>query len=168
MKKITILFFVVIFFSPNYVYAEYVLPYPSILPGNKLYSLSRFMDKVKQYWYLGNLSQAKYHLMLADKYLVEARTLMEYKQYSLGTDALENSNLHFRQISFYLQRAAEEGKNIPLFREEFQQAKQTHLTVLFRLKNEIPSDFTWRTEKGESRQLFLADLINNSIALRKK
>src|SRR5260221_10615939 len=97
------------------VRAEYVLPYPSFMPGNKIYRVTRVIDKLKKYWYWGNISQIKYHLGLADKYLVEAKTLMEYNQFLLAADALRRSDDEFAQLPTYIVGARHDVVDITMF-----------------------------------------------------
>ncbi len=130
------------------VRAEYVLPYPSFMPGNKLYRLTRIIDKLKNYWYFGEIAQAKYHRGLSDKYLVEAKTLFEYKQYLLGGDALRRSDEEF----------AKTPKN--------PEAAQKHIEILTGLLSIVPDSFTWTPEKAGSTELPLKDLLEASIRLR--
>jgi len=95
---------IVIFLSVSpQVRAEYVLPYPSAMPGNKLYRIMRIIDELKKPLYFGSITRYKYHLSLADKYLVEAKTLFEYKQYLLAVDALERSDREFQEATPLLQ-----------------------------------------------------------------
>src|SRR5450759_4493421 len=113
MKTVKIVFFAfllsLIFSHSSLVYADYVLPYPSYMPGSSLYKVSRVVDRLKFYWSWGNIAQIKYHLALSDKYLVEASTLMEYKQYLLGVDALRRSDAEFTKLPVYVAGAKKEG-----------------------------------------------------------
>ena len=123
---------------PSRVRAEYVLPYPSYLPGNKLYHLSRFWDATKKWWYFGSISSLKYHLQLADKYLVEAKTLFEYKQYLLGRDALLRSNSQFQILPKFITDAAIEGKDIKIWQNLVEEAGAKHIDVMEKLLRELP------------------------------
>lgn len=135
------------------VRADYVLPYPSFMPGNKLYRISRLVDEVKKYWYWGRIGQIKYHMMLSDKYLVEAKTLFEYKQYLLAVDALERSNDHFKAISH---------TDADLINEE----SLAHRQVLEKLRKESPEQFQWTPERKNSTILPIAKLLEDAIATR--
>lgn len=136
-----------LFLAPG-IHAAYVLPYPSFMPGNKIYKVLRIVDRAKAYWYWGELGQAKYHMALADKYLVEAKVLFEYQQYLLAVDALKRSDEHIKQAATIEQKAE-------------------HVRVLERIKQEVPVEFTWTPEKAEATQLPLHELLDVSIALRK-
>jgi len=133
------------------VHAEYVLPYPSFMPGNKLYNITRAIDKIENYWYFGTIAQTKYHLKLSDKYLVEAKTLFEYKQYLLATDALARSDLEFKALpkSKIVARAA-----------------QKHRQVLESLLLTVPPEFVWTPEKSSAIPLDLYGILSHSITLR--
>lgn len=147
---------------------DYVLPYPSFMPGSKFYSVHQIWEKIIQYWYFGNFSQFKYNLSQSDKYLVEAKTLFEYKQYLLGYQALKKSDNLFSMVPFYLQRAKQEGKNIDQKQEVFKQAALKHIEVLTKMQSIVPEHFVWKPEKDSSTNLFLREAIQNSISIRNK
>src|SRR5687768_12398331 len=96
--SITVLLFL---FTPASTLAQsdYVLPYPSSMPGSSLYKIRLIFEEINKYWYFGNISQFTYNLRQSDKYLIEAKTLFEYKQYFLAYQALEKSNHYFNKIS---------------------------------------------------------------------
>lgn len=151
---------------PQAVHAEHVLPYPSYMPGNKLYRVTRVIDRLKKPLYFGSISRYKYHLALADKYLVEAKTLFEYKQYLLAVDALDRSDREFASIAPYIFRGMKEGKNMGAFVQKFQDASWAHISVLKNLKALLPASFEWRPEKAGATTLTLADILDASVALR--
>lgn len=152
---------------PDIVRAEYVLPYPSYMPGNKLYMISRLVDRAKQIFYFGNISSFKYHLALADKYLIEAKTLFEYKQYLLAVDALGRSDVHFRQLPAYLRSAEREKKDIGALSVLVQEAAQAHVHILASLKDLLPSEFVWRPEKAAEIVIPIGDMLGESIQIRR-
>ncbi len=144
---ITIFFLIVTFPA----HADYVLPYPSFMPGNKLYKVTRIIDTLKKYWYFGTIAQAKYHLALSDKYLVEAKTLMEYKQYLLGVDALVRSDNEFKAL-----------QQTPIVKE----AAAAHKKTLSELLITTPKTFIWSPEQSPATELNLGRMIQTSIDLR--
>lgn len=146
------------------VWADYVLPYPSVMPGNKLYTLSRMLDRVKKYWYFGTIAQIKYHISLSDKYLVEAKTLFEYKQYALGMDALKRSNEAFAVLPVYIQKGHMEGKNMDAFVQMIREAGAVHINVCTSLANTLPATFSWTPENGPASELFMLDALEDSIS----
>lgn len=149
-------------------FAGYVLPYPSIMPGNKLYQVSRVVDQLKKYWYFGNIAQIKYHLGLADKYLVEAKTLIEYKQYLLATDALYRSDREFLQLPKYVGYAKKEKKDVSAFAALIIEAAEIHAGVLSILESTVPEQFIWSPEKEKPTELNLSVLLRASQELRSR
>lgn len=158
------LFCLLVFALP--VRADYMLPYPSFMPGNKVYKVSRVMDGLKAYWYWGSLGKVKYHMALADKYLVEAKVLFEYQQYLLAVDALIRSDAHIREVPRWIERAAAEGKDVSRLKEIAREEKLQHIEVLRGIRKLVPEEFTWAPEKSAPTQLSLHAMLDASIAAR--
>ena len=148
--------------------AEYMLPYPSYMPGNKIYRISRIIDSLNRFWYFGNIAQIRYHIGLSDKYLVEAKTLMEYKQYLLATDALMRSDNEFMQVLQYVKQAG--GKNIDTTNLKITiiGSADKHEEVLTNLISSTPIQFVWSPEKSAATTLLIHDNIEKSRTIRKQ
>lgn len=160
-KRIFFLFLIaycLLFIVPA-VQAEYVLPYPSFMPGNKMYRVSRIVDKLKEYWYFGNIAKSKYHLALSDKYLVEAKILFEYKQYLLAVDALQRSDDHFKKLPLYI-------KN-DLQKQTIREASDVHVRVLDELSQILPDEFQWRPERDAPTLLPIHTLLIEARSYRR-
>lgn len=170
MKKLVIFLFIILYslFTPRIIFAVYVLPYPSYMPGNKLYRLTRIVDQLKRYWYWGNIASVKYHLGLSDKYLVEAKTLFEYKQYLLAADALVRSDKQLTDIPKLLVRGREEGEDMNQQRLIVCDAMQGHMAVLGTLKNQLPEEFIWKPEKTAETSIHIGQLLDSSSQLRRQ
>lgn len=155
------------FFTPT-VFAEssHVLPYPSFMPGNVFYSPKETIDNLKQYFYFGDFAQFKYHLAQSDKYLVEAKTLFEYKQYLLAVKSLSNSDEHIRKASTALFYANRNNKILSEKQNLLREAALKHIEILQDLEKIVPSSFLWNPEKGVPTDFSLEKIINNSILLR--
>ena len=166
----TLLLFVFFLYLSTSAYAEstYVLPYPSQMPGNKFYAINQVIEKVSYFWYFGNFGKIYYYQRLSDKYLVEAKTLFDYKQYLLAYKSLLKSNQYFEKIYPYLVFAKKEGKDISEKQKIFRQASLKHLEELEKLKNNVPDKFEWAPEKDSPTNLNLWTTINTSIAIRNK
>lgn len=168
-RSYLILIFVLFFFlytSPVFAESSYVLPYPSSMPGSSLYKVHILYENISKYWYFGDFGQFKYDLRYADKYLVEAKTLFEYKQYLLAYSALEKSNYYFSKISGDLKKAQGSNKNITEKENIFQEASGKHIETLESLKTEVPAKFVWIPEKGNPSNLNIHKLIDDSIKIR--
>jgi len=133
------------------------------MPGNKLYSVSRVIDQVNNWWFFGSIAKVKYHLGLSDKYLVEAKTLFEYKQYLLGVDALKRSTMQFQILPFYVKQGISEDKNMDIFISAISESAEVHKTVLEEMKNTCPETFQWIPEKDSPTHLPLWSEIENAI-----
>ena len=170
MKKLTTILLLALCFLSHVtvIRADYVLPYPSAMPGNKVYKITRVLDRIKKYWYWGNIAQTKYHLELADKYLVEAKTLMEYNQFLLGSNAVTRSDKEFQAIVSNIGWAKKEHKDVSLLIKAVDGASAKHEEVLRVLIDTVPVQFTWTPEKDKPIQLSLRDMLQNSIHLRTK
>lgn len=147
--------------------SSYVLPYPSSMPGSLFYKPRLVLDQVMKYWYFGDFGQFKYNLKQSDKYLVEAKTLFEYKQYLLASKSLEKSNGYFNKIYPFLLNAEKNGKSILEKKKLLKEAGEEHVEVLKKLLSETPFEFTWVPEKEKSTHLNIHQLINKSIRIRK-
>ena len=91
---------------------------------------------------------------MADKYLVEAKTLFEYEQYLLATHALDKSNFHWQKID------ASQKKEV------FQTAASKHQEVLSNLARELPEEILWQPEKQAAEKLEINKLLKKSLEIR--
>lgn len=146
--------------------SDYVLPYPGPMPGNKLYQLEQVIDRLSRYWAFGNFSRHQYERRLADKKLVEAKTLFEYRQYLLATEALEESSHHFENSLVFLEKAENQGKDISQKLTTLKSASEKHQEVLTDLKAELPEKFDWRPENDSSITLNIGQLIDQAVSIR--
>lgn len=169
MKKLFIVCIMtfVVLFPITHIQAEYVLPYPSYMPGNKLYKVSRIIDSLKNYWYWGTIAQIKYHIGLSDKYLVEAKTLFEYKQYLLATNALKRSDKELANLVTLLDKGDQEGKVMDNQQQIILEAMQVHMVTLENMKSQLPSEFLWTPEKATATDLSIGVMLDTSIQIRK-
>ena len=168
--KSFLIFILAFIFATSNVFAQnnYVLPYPSQMPGNKFYTINQVIEKVSYFWYFGNFGKSYYYQRLSDKYLVEAKTLFEYKQYLLAYKSLLKSNQYFEKIYPYLLFAKKEGKDISEKQKIFRQESLKHTEELYKLKKSTPEEFLWTPEKSKSTLLNIHFLIEASINIRKK
>lgn len=169
MKKLLfpLLFLFAFFLLPVSIRAAYVLPYPSYIPGNKIYKISRLVDDIKKYWYFGTIAKTKYYLALSDKYLVEAKTLFEYKQYVLALDALDRSNTYGQLLHLLILKSKQENKDISTMLPIIREYILVHESTLNTLRNQLPTEMLWQPEKQSSVLLPLHELLGAAIEKRK-
>ena len=165
---VIIIFLFCVLTSSAFAKSEYVLPYPSTMPGSIFYKVSLVKEKVMQYWYFGSFGQFFYNLKQSDKYLVEAKTLFEYNQYLLGFQALQKSNQYFLKTKPYLIKAQSEGKDISENSNILSNAALKHAEVLTDLEGRLPKSFIWTPEKDKPTNLNLKNMIEESIDIREK
>lgn len=165
----TALFVLVLVFSTPTVYAQsqYVLPYPSAMPGSFGYRIDQVKENLYSFLFFGNFSQFAFKLSMSDKYLVEAKTLFEYKQYLLAYQALLKSDYYFRRAIPNLLSAKRHGKNVKDKELILRSASQKHIEVLEKIEQEVPENFLWAPEKGEPTRLNIKKSIKDSIETRK-
>jgi len=148
--------------------SDYVLPYPSSMPGSKVYLLHRLEEELIKYWYFGDFGRFNYNRMLADKYLVESKTLFEYKQYALALHSLSVSNRYFEESVKSLQNTPP-GK--PGHKGKLQigiQQAEKHREILEELKSRMPVHYLWQEEEGKARVLKISTDLSHAIILRKE
>jgi len=141
--------------------SDYVLPYPGLMPGHKLYRLEQIIDRLTRFWVFGDLANFKHELALSDKRLVEAKTLFEYQQYLLATQALEASSHHFKLAKDYLNQAGRQGKQIDQKLTILKSAGKKHQEVLKGLK--LPAVFKWQPENQAETNLNINQLIQEAL-----
>lgn len=165
---IALIIFGILYILPLKALAQstYVLPYPSVMPGNKFYLLERVAEEILQYWYFGDFAKFTYHLSYADKYLVESKILFEYGQYALAVKSLERSNMYFIRLESDLDEAATHGKDISEKSIQLTSAKDKHKEILEEIVSEVPVEVLWTEENKPQQLLKLHHLLDKSIMLR--
>src|SRR3990167_9947227 len=166
---IVCLFAVFIFFAPqSFAESSYVLPYPSAMPGSILYKFGLVREALMKYWYFGDFGEFKYNLSQSDKYLVEAKTLFDYKQYLLAFQDLQKSDKYLKKIEPAILSAKKNGKNTTDKKKLLKEAAEKHIEELLKLKQNLPQTFKWRPEKQQGRTLNLSEAFENSIRVRQE
>jgi len=150
----------------SFAQSSYVLPYPPPMPGNFLYKIRLVSEQIQKYWYFGNFGQFSYSLRQSDKYLVQAKTLFEYKQYLLGDDALKKSDMYFKNSPKYLSYAKEESKNIDRQQKILKEAALKHIEVLNEIKMYVPKEIIWNPENSHPTKIFLSGTLAEAIRIR--
>ena len=156
----------IIFASPTFAESDYVLPYPSSMPGGLSYKFHLIYESISKYWYFGDFGQFNYNLKMADKYLVEAKILFDYKQYLLAVKSLQRSDYYFINILPSIARAESKGKNINQKKIILKEAAEKHIEVLENVEKNIPETFIWRPEKSQPTILYLKKTILDAISVR--
>lgn len=146
--------------------SSYVLPYPSEMPGSKLYPVMRILESVERYWYFGEFGSIMYTRKYADRYLIEAKTLFEYKQYALGYNALLRSNEYFKTEQVLLKKAKNKT-GIDLKEALYKEQVLAHQGVLASLLLTTPKEVQWQEENKPGVTLYPHSLIDESSRMRR-
>ena len=167
-STIYVLFFVSYFsfFISVVSAADYVLPYPSYMPGNKLYRINEWWDQLQEYWYFGDIAGLKYHRAMADKYLIEAKTLFEYQQYKLAVNALQKSDEHFAHAVVYLIDVTNKHKDDGVQGAVLKQSGEKHTEVIDDLNEFLPDQVTWQEEQKDPEDIPLDMLFTKAKTIR--
>lgn len=161
-----LLVFLFLFSRPIFADSSYVLPYPSFMPGSKMYAVHLLWDELMRHWYFGDFGKFTYNLNQSDKYLVEAKTLFEYKQYLLGYKALKKSDEYFIKIAPVLKHAQEQKKDTSKKKLILLSAAKKHIEALELIKRQIPEEFVWQPEKQSPLKLDLRNSLDHAINIR--
>jgi len=150
MKYLVIILITIcaIMHSPVAYAADYILPYPSYMPGHKLYKLEQVWDSAQKYWHFGDIVKFKYYQGLADKKLVEAKVLFEHEQYLLAVDAIWISNDSLVKAGEHLGIAIKSGKQLSNKAEIYKQALDKHKEERIKLREELPEVIIWEDENN--------------------
>lgn len=168
MKYTVIVFLILGLVSAKDLYAsEYVLPYPSYMPGHMMYVARQFIEKIQQYWYFGDMAKVKYHMKMADKYLVETKTLVEYNQVKLAIEALQQSDTHFTLAVLYERDVTYDKKDNGEQKQSLREAGEKHEQIIRSLLENLPEEIEWNEEKKEPEILSIDMLFNQSSIIRK-
>lgn len=154
--------------APVLAESKYVLPYPSFMPGSKFYFVKTSYDKAKSFWYFGDIAQFSYNLKQADKFLVEAKTLYEYKQYVLAKKSLDNSNDYFDHAGVIIGISEKRGRNIHEKKELLKEAAKKHIEILKQIKGTTPEEFVWTPEKEQATIFKIHTILHGAEQIREK
>lgn len=136
------------------------------MPGNFLYQPRLILSKFSSLIHFGDFGKFNYNLSESDHYLVEAKTLFEYKQYLLGLRALEKSDYYFIKTAPNLESAKNNNKNISSRKEILKLGALKHIEIINRLKSDLPENFIWTPEKTESTVINFNKVLESSIKIR--
>ncbi len=105
---------------------------------------------------------------MSDKYLVEAKTLFEYKQYLLASDALVRSDKQLVDIPTLLQQGKKEREDMSQLRLLVREAMDAHMTVINTLKSQLPKEFIWKPEKVSETTIHIDEILTSSHEIRRQ
>lgn len=159
MKKLFLIFFVFLFsvFSINFTFAqnatssgvkhiEYDLPYPGILPDSPLYFLKAIRDNLLVFFIPDPLKKSEYDLLMADKRLGSAKSLVDFKKYDLAITTLSKSGNYFDKAIQEVAQAKRQGKNIDSILDKLWTASQKHQEIIYQMGQKTTGDTRYNLE----------------------
>lgn len=149
MKKIFIFCLVVFFISTQNIFAntnEYLLPWPGILPDNKLYKLKVLRNKIIEKMIINPVKKIEFDLLMADKTIHASKLLVEKGEVQLALDtALKGENYYSMLVQDY-NHSLLEGKKIPAaLDKKITLAAMKHQEIFKELENKV---------KGKDKETF--------------
>ena len=119
--------------SAEIINVQYDLPYTGILPDNPLYFLKALRDNVYGLMITDPAKKAEYDLLMADKRLGGAESLLSKNKIDLALTALSKSGNYFYQAIAQANIAKKQGEDVNNFVEKLITASLKHQQVIFQM-----------------------------------
>ena len=108
---------------------DYPLPYPGMLPDNKLFILKKARDRVMEFLIADPLKKAEFYLLLSDKRLAMAKTFVDYNKFDYAKDSLLRAENFYEKAESNLWKAKSANKNIDELKSRMLKAGDKHLEI---------------------------------------
>lgn len=119
MKKINITYIILTIcliyfvFIPKALAVDYSLPWPGILPDNRLYKLKVLRNKIIERMIISPVKKVEFDLLMADKTIYASKLLVDKGEIVLAKDtALKGENYYSMLVQDY-NNALLKGRKIP-------------------------------------------------------
>jgi hypothetical protein len=120
--------------SPAALNVQYDLPYTGILPDNPLYFLKAIRDNALSLVIMDPLRKADYDLLMADKRLGAANTLLDRGKVDLAITTLSKSGNYFYLAIQQAAVAKKQGENTDEILSKLLTASLKHQQVIFKME----------------------------------
>ncbi|MCL5970697.1 MAG: DUF5667 domain-containing protein [Patescibacteria group bacterium] len=163
MKKIVFIFLFFFFFSSFKIHASfaqentpvisvslipapeakqinYSLPYPGILPDNRLYFTKVIRDKLISLLISNPLKKAEFDLLVADKRLASGFYLTEKGNFKLAETTISKGENYFGEAIDKTREAKKQGMDISHVTQQLFDASEKHKEVIKGLEAKSPKD----------------------------
>lgn len=118
---------------------DYYLPYPGILPDNKLlYPIKMIRDRILLFLTFDPVQKAERLLLFADKRLNAAKALVEGGKADLGVSTLTKAEKYLERAIAQAEKAKAAGKETTALYEKLAKATLKHQEVLNELSVRLP------------------------------
>jgi len=126
--------------SPAVLSVQYDLPYTGILPDNPLYFLKALRDNVLNVFITDPLQKANYDLLMADKRLGAANTLLDKGKLDLAITTLSKSGNYFYLAIQQAANVKKQGGNTDEILSKLLIASLKHQQVIFKMEEKSRGD----------------------------
>lgn len=116
---------------------EYELPYPGVLPGNPLYYLKAFRDKLVSLLISDPLKKAEYDLLNSDKRLAMGAALVRAGKHELAVETISKGNNYFEEALSSLQKARASSEDTSALLGRMALAVKKHEEVVVDLETKL-------------------------------
>jgi len=134
--------------STNILQAEEELIGPGLLPNHPLYFLKSLSEGIGNFFTFGQVNQAQRAMMLAEKRLAEANTLIAQGKNELAQRTMERYQERFTNAFTFAQKAKEAGQNTDEIMAKIAENTLRHQAVLFRVYEQVPEEAQEAVENG--------------------
>lgn len=155
--------------TPKPTSIEYTLPYPGILPGNPIYPLKVFRDRLVEFFISDPLKKGEFYLLQADKHLSAGQILVAQnsKNYPLAETTISKGEN-------YMQMALDQVPVIKATQREDRELLNTLITALKKhqeviksLQKNAPKDVFTRLEVSRQRAIQMEKTAESLLPLEK-
>lgn len=125
---------------PEIKQTNYSLPYPGILPDNKLYFTKVIRDKLISFLISDPLKKAEFDLLVADKRLAAGFYLAEKGNFKLAETTISKGENYFHDAINKTREAKKQGMSVTFITTKLSEASKKHKEVLKELQDKSPKE----------------------------
>jgi hypothetical protein len=144
----------------KFINVSYDLPFPGILPDNPLYFLKALRDNLMKYLIADPLKKAEYDLLMADKRLVSAESLVDKGNYQLAITTLSKSGNYFDEAIQLAAKAKREKENPSDILNRLFIASQKHQLVIYQMSQKTKGEVKYSLELLQVRVKNFQDTVD--------
>lgn len=119
--------------------AEYMLPYPGILPDSPLYKLKAARDWVVNFLISDTVRKSEFSLLQADKRLSAGVALFKKDKKELAEETISKSQNYFEQAITKAHDAKKQGRDVTRLKDTLARAVKKHKQIVAGLRKNAPS-----------------------------
>lgn len=145
--KTTVIIFAILvisFLFPQEAMASiisYALPWPGILPDNKLYKIKVLRNKIIKKMIIGYEKKVEFDLLMADKTIYASKLLTDKKEINLAKDTALKGENYFSMLVQDYNKALLKGEKIPQdLDKKITLSAMKHQEIFMEMENKVNGD----------------------------